>query len=205
MALVEAFLHQADRFDAASDHHRHLVDNDPLRGGGDGLQARRAEPVDGRRRRRHRQAGADGRQAGDLDVVRALDNHRGPVLDLALRPVSETRLPMVLSVSEDATARFWQPTIGRMVRFASIPARPLQCEWLPGGRYAVVVSTDGHLRLIDPETVEVTWEVAAIAGWAYCLAVLPGGRLAVGGQAGELVVVEIPDRFLFDPAEENKP
>jgi len=150
----------------------------------------------------------EGRVAGELEIVRALDNHRAPVMDLALRPGREGILPMVLSVSEDATVRFWQPTIGRMVRFASIltrsPSWPLQCDWLPGGKYAVVVGTDGRLRVIDPETVQVAWESAAIAGWAYCLAVIPGGRyVAVGGQAGELVLVEIPARFSVD-SEEKK-
>jgi hypothetical protein len=58
--------------------------------------------------------------------------------------------------------------------------------------------------VIDPETVQVAWESAAIAGWAYCLAVIPGGRyVAVGGQAGELVLVEIPARFSVD-SEEKK-
>ena len=138
----------------------------------------------------------EGRASGKLEVVRALDNHRGPVLDLALRPKREGALPMVLSVSEDATVRFWQPTIGRMVRFASVPARPLQCGWLPGGHYAVVIGTDGRVRVIDPETVEVSWEAPAIDGWAYSLAVIPGGRqLVVGGERGQLVVLTIPDHI----------
>ena len=144
--------------------------------------------------------------AGKLEVLRALDNHRGPVLDLALRPASGESLPMVLSVSEDATVRFWQPTIGRMVRFASLPTRPLVCDWLPGGKHAVVVGTDGRLRVIDPETVQVAWEADAIESWAYCLAVLPGGRfVAVGGRAGELVLVAIPDRFLADSVKKKEP
>ena len=70
----------------------------------------------------------------------------------------------------------------------------------------VVVGTDGRLRVIDPETVQVAWETDAIAGWAYCLAVLPGGRhVAVGGQAGKLVLVAIPERFSADSLKKKEP
>ena len=69
-----------------------------------------------------------------------------------------------------------------------------------------MVGTDGRLRVIDPETVQVALEADAIESWAYCLAVLPGGRfVAVGGQGGELALVAIPDRFLADSVKKKEP
>ena len=51
--------------------HRHALLFDAVGGERDRLQARRAEAVDGLRRRRHRQAGADGALAGDVAAGRA--------------------------------------------------------------------------------------------------------------------------------------
>ena len=78
-------LHEADRLDPARDHHRHAVDDHPLRRERDRLQAGRAEAVDGRAARRHRQPGPDRRLARDVVAGRAFrqraaDEH---VLDLA--------------------------------------------------------------------------------------------------------------------------
>ena len=78
-------LHQRDRLEAAGDHHRHLVDQHALGGHRDGLQARRAEAVDGHARDADRRAGAHRRDAGDVGAGRAF--RRGAaqdhVLDLA--------------------------------------------------------------------------------------------------------------------------
>ncbi len=64
---VELGLHEADGFDTARYDHGHLVDDDPLSGEGDRLQARRAEPVHGHTAGGDGQAGADG--GGARDVV----------------------------------------------------------------------------------------------------------------------------------------
>lgn len=128
-----------------------------------------------------------------LAVESMLDNHRGGVLAMALRP-GKAELPMVMSVSEDRTIRFWQPTIGRMVRFADIPARPLTAAWIAGGRLAVVAASDGELRVVNPETVEVVWKKKVIDGWAYSLAVLADGdKCVVGGSNGQLKLVDFPE------------
>ena len=54
-------------------------------------------------------------------IVRVLDNHTDEVRDLAPRPRGEG-LPMIASAAADRTVRLWQPTIGRLVRFARLPA-----------------------------------------------------------------------------------
>jgi WD40 repeat protein len=130
--------------------------------------------------------------AGEL--VRVLDNHTGPVHDLALRPDDDGGLPMAASAGADGTLRLWQPTIGRLVRFARLPSEPLSVAWLPGGERLLVSCRDGKARLIDAATAEMIAELPVIDGWAYSAAVSPDGRsAAIGGAGGQL------RRIAFDP------
>ena len=123
------------------------------------------------------------------ELKRSLNIHTRPIHALAARPVVEG-LPMITSVSEDRTVRFWQPTIGRMVRFARLESQPLCAAWLPDGSQVVVACTNGHVYFVDPDTVKVIRDVPAVEGWAYALAVHPtSGRVVVGGSDGQLSVV----------------
>ncbi len=123
---------------------------------------------------------------GSGELIRSLSIHTRRIHNLALRP-GVKGLPMVASVSEDRTVRLWQPTIGRMVRFARLESRPLDAEWLLDGSRVVVACTDGHVRVVNPETVEVTRDIAALDGWAYSLAIHPSdGSVLVAGQNGVL-------------------
>ena len=115
------------------------------------------------------------------ELIRSLNNHTLPAHDLARRP-NQTGLPMVASASDDRTVRFWQPTIGRMVKFARLKAAPLNVAWLNNGATIVAACADGTIRLIDPDSVEITREIPALKGWAYALAVHPtDGSIVVGG------------------------
>lgn len=101
-------------------------------------------------------------------------------------------LPMVASISEDRTVRLWQPTIGRMVRFARLESAPLAVTWIPDGSRLVVACEDGKVRIIDPDTVTVERVIPAISGWAYTLAVHPDGtRAIVGGRGGQMKQISI--------------
>jgi WD40 repeat protein len=125
-------------------------------------------------------------------VIRTLNNHKNEIHEISLRP-AVSGLPMVASVSNDRTVRLWQPTIGRMVRFAQLNATPLAVTWLTDGSLIAVATTDGDVRLIDPDTVEVLATIPAISGWAYSIAVHPSdGSLLVGGRNGQLKRI-IPD------------
>lgn len=104
---------------------------------------------------------------------------------------------MIASVSGDRTVRLWQPTIGRMVRFAQLSSTPLAVAWLRDGSQVAVAATDGHVRLIDPDTVEILQDIPAVDGWAYSLGVHPtDGSLLVGGRNGQLkrIVLEAAKR-----------
>jgi WD40 repeat protein len=119
-------------------------------------------------------------------MVRTLNNHTHGIHQLALRPAAEG-LPMIASVSDDRTVRLWQPTIGRMVRFAQLKSTPLAVAWLRDGSQVAVAAIDGRVRLIDPDTVEILQEIPAVNGWAYSLAVHPtDGSLLIGGRDGQL-------------------
>ena len=120
------------------------------------------------------------------ELIRSMNNHTLPVHDLALRP-SDAGLPVIVSAGDDRTVRFWQPTIGRMVKFARLEEAPLDTAWLNDGSKVVAVCTDGAVRLVDPDSVEVTSEIHALNGWAYSLAVHPtDGSVVVGGQNGQV-------------------
>lgn len=120
------------------------------------------------------------------ELIRTLNNHTREVHHLALRPGVEG-LPMLASVSNDRTVRLWQPTIGRMVRFAKLDSIPLAVAWLPSGSHFAVTCEDGHVRLIDPDTLEIRQATPAVKGWAYSLAIHPtDSTLLIGGQRGQL-------------------
>ena len=120
------------------------------------------------------------------ELIRSMNNHTLPVHDLALHP-SDAGLPVIVSAGDDRTVRFWQPTIGRMVKFARLAEAPLATAWLNDGSKVVAVCTDGTVRFIDPDSVEVTNEIHALNGWAYSLAVHPtDGSVVVGGQNAQL-------------------
>jgi WD40 repeat protein len=108
--------------------------------------------------------------------IRQLDNHTGAVLGLALRPGQPPdAMPMVASIGTDLTVRFWEPTRGRMVRFARVPSSPLALAWSPDGRTLAVACRDGHVRLVDANTVAFSSDLSVLEGPAFGVAAAPDG------------------------------
>lgn len=131
---------------------------------------------------------------GTGELQRTLKNHTAPVSGLALRPDTESGLAMLASISRDRTVRLWQPTIGRMVRFVRLDSPPLSVAWFPDGSHLVVAATDGSVRIIDPDTVEIEHRLAGIKSHAWCLAVTPDGKqIIVAGAGGEVVRLAVPN------------
>ena len=118
--------------------------------------------------------------------MRTLDNHVGAVNDLAVRPGTAADVPpVVVSAGDDRTVRLWQPTIGRLVRFARLPANPLAVAWAPAGDHLLVGGADGRLRVLDPDTLKVTAETTGPGGRVYAVVPKPGpGREGLAGGAG---------------------
>jgi len=88
--------------------------------------------------------------------------------------------------------RFWQPTIGRLVRFARLDRAPLAIAWTPDGKTLWAACRDGHVRAINPDDAAVIHVLPAIDGLAYSIAIAPDGSLGVGGYNAQLlrIVVE---------------
>jgi WD40 repeat protein len=118
---------------------------------------------------------------------RTLTNHTRAVNDLKVRPSHRDEvLPMIATASDDRTVRFWQPTIGRLVRFARFESAPLALAWSPDGKLLWAACRDGHVRAIDPDSASITRDWPAIDGVAYALALAPDGSILVGGSNGQL-------------------
>ena len=126
------------------------------------------------------------------EVRRSLDNHTAAVRDLALRPGKYDGPKLLASCSADRTVRFWQPEIGRLVRFARLPSAANAICWLPSGALVLAACDDGKLRSIDPATVAVTEFERPLKGNAYAVAMLRDGSAAVlAGASGQLRLVPL--------------
>ena len=69
---------------------------------------------------------------------------------------------MVASAAGDRTIRFWQPTIGRVVRYVRLESAPLDIAWLNDESHSAAACVDGHVRIIDADTVEVRMDLPAL-------------------------------------------
>jgi len=118
--------------------------------------------------------------------LRILDNHTGIVRDLARRP-GDHAIPILASAGADRTVRLWQPTIGRLVRFARLPVEPLALAWSADGKQLGVACIDGKLRIVDASTVQIEQTLDAIDGWAYALVASRDGSFAIAGSDGVAV------------------
>jgi WD40 repeat protein len=95
-------------------------------------------------------------------------------------------LPMVASSATDRTIRFWQPTIGRMVRYARLPSEALSIAWVD--QETIIASCrDGKIRVINTFNLQIERELPAVTKLGYSLALHPtDGSVAVGGVNGEI-------------------
>jgi WD40 repeat protein len=97
--------------------------------------------------------------------LRTLDNHIGTVNEVAVQPAASQDVPAVVaSISEDRTVRLWQPSIGRLMRFARLMSPPRTLAWSPSGDRLVIGCTDGHLRMVNPNTAEIISDTPALTG-----------------------------------------
>ena len=120
-------------------------------------------------------------------LVRSLNQHTGPINDIARRPLGNG-LPIVASAASDRTIRFWQPTIGRMLRYIRLDSPPQSLVWLPGGERIAAACADGFVRIIDTIDLEVIESFACIDGWAYAIIYHPDDRtMVVGGSNGTVM------------------
>lgn len=124
--------------------------------------------------------------------LRNLDNHTGAVCDLAVRPGDQT-VSYLASASVDRTVRIWQPTIGRLVRFARLAAEPSSIAWSRDGERLAVGCSDGHLRILNPDNAQIEQTLDAIEGWIFEVAAAADGSFAVAGAGGSVARVIVPE------------
>ncbi len=86
---------------------------------------------------------------------RVLRQHTGTVHALALQPARQDGQEQLLaSASEDRTIRFWQPSIGRMVRFHRLASTPRSIAWTHDGRWLIAGNDDGAVVQLDPTSLK---------------------------------------------------
>ncbi|MEL0096566.1 MAG: hypothetical protein VW875_12045 [Planctomycetaceae bacterium] len=127
----------------------------------------------------------------DYSLVRSLNQHIHPVLDVASQ-IPKEGLPIVASASEDRTIRFWQPTIGRMVRFIKLPAKPQSINWV-GENILAAACDNGQLYIIDTLNVETVGSRQLKTGWCYDTERGPAKyQLVITGANGVIESVSVP-------------
>lgn len=118
------------------------------------------------------------------EVIRTFNNHTSGLQSVCQRP-SDSGLPMIASSANDKTVRFWQPTIGRMVRFVRLPDVAREITWSSDGQQIIAACSDGYVRLIDPETLMIRSLPARMAGRVYSITE-ESGLCVAGGSNGAL-------------------
>lgn len=117
--------------------------------------------------------------------LRSLNNHTRYVHAIRVRPSNDLP-PVVASIAADRTVRFWQPTVGRLVRFVRLPSEPLAICWTRDAKCVVIGCSDGRVRVVDLESAEVRSERVALPGVIHCLAVAGDDAIVVGGEHGTI-------------------
>jgi len=127
----------------------------------------------------------------DYTLQRSLNQHIQPVTDLVpLLPV--VGLPLIASASNDRTVRFWQPSLGRMVRFIKLPSKPQAITWLAENQLGAACS-DGMLYVVDTLNVEVVVTRQLKIGWCYDIdKARDKTRFFVSGTKGRIDEINIP-------------
>ena len=107
--------------------------------------------------------------AANQRQTRMFDNHRARINGISMWPsVSGVNqqptksLSVCCTISDDKTVRFWQPSIGRMVRFYQMKsAMPLCMDPAvnrTGGFEVTVGTSDGRIITVDYKTAKVQFE-----------------------------------------------
>lgn len=129
-------------------------------------------------------------------LERTLNQHSGVITDLAPSPLPSTP-PIIASASEDHSVRFWQPTIGRLIRFTKLNSMPLIIAWVvkedrDPTTLLVAACSDGTLQIIDPQNATVIKQMETGLERIFSLAIHPSDYSAVvGGDRGQIMRIEL--------------
>ena len=124
-----------------------------------------------------------------------LNQHVGEVLAISLAPQGDREaksLPVVASIGEDRTIRFWQPTIGRMMRFhRMVDDYPSALAWAPDGKTLIVGTRSGKVLWVDSGTASVLKASVAVNEAIFSVVVAGEGKhVLIGTARGDLRPIE---------------
>lgn len=120
-------------------------------------------------------------------IRRTLKNHRQAVTSLAVSPAPG--LTILASGSDDRTVRFWQPEIGRMVRFRRLASPVTALSFDATGDQLIAACRDGSVNLIQVATLETT-QLRREGAWIHSL-VIDADSGVIGDADGKLHQVTI--------------
>lgn len=131
-------------------------------------------------------------QADTGDIVRSLNNHTGKVRHVVVFAGNEQQQPLLASGGDDRTVRFWQPAIGRMLRFRRLSAAVTALDWTPSGQHAIAATADGQVLSIDRDTLQTQPLHQSPGLTVPCLSVHPDGdAVIIGTSQGHLQRVDL--------------
>ncbi len=127
-------------------------------------------------------------------LLRTLDNHLAAINGIAECSRRAAGSPgVVATISDDRTVRFWQPEIGRMMRFAKLPSIPRALAWSVSGDHLYAGCDDGKIRVVGFDTSDVVTTLEGIDGRIYELIMdRDGARLLVVGE-GLPKMIRLPE------------
>lgn len=123
------------------------------------------------------------------NLVRSLEQSTRPILGLATRPGTRPGPAWLASIGDDRAVRFWQPSIGRLVRFTRPPAVANALAWTPDGARLLTAGRDGLVRVVSPDDASILRELPLAPGvWLTALAVHPHDHsFLAGAEDGRLL------------------
>jgi WD40 repeat protein len=126
--------------------------------------------------------------------VRTFDNHTKSVTAIAVRAGDTWKqTPWLASASDDNTVRFWQPTIGRMLRFTKLESTPVAIAWSSDNESIIVASTSGLVQAIDPQTLKAKKQIQTHHNHIFSLAVSAQNQGIAIGTTDGIYRVEFDD------------
>jgi WD40 repeat protein len=118
-------------------------------------------------------------------LARSLTNHTRAVNQVVPGKRGNGTQALAVSIGDDRTVRFWQPTIGRMVRFKRLDAPVTTVAWSVDGGRVFAGTQDQRLISVEVQTLETTVLDVPPDGWIHCLAVhSSGSKLVIGTSNG---------------------
>lgn len=115
------------------------------------------------------------------ELKRVFTNHQDDVLAIERFPskAGEAALPRAMTVSRDGTVRFWQPTIGRMIRFKKFDSVPIAGCWIAETEDALIGFENGEIKRLSSQTLKVI-PVAKIGEHVFSVKLLTKDLFIIG-------------------------